>query len=459
MAKFALRSPLQDEVRASLSLGIPLAFAQVTQASAGFVDTLMMGWLGAENLAAGGLAATTFLNLVVTSLGLVYGVAPLVAEAFGAGNRGRVQQLARQALWLVLVVSLPVMLLLKFMDPVLHLLGQDPQVIALAKPYLDMMVWGFLPALAFDMLKGIVSSLSQVRSLMPIVIAGTLLNATGNYLLAFGPFGLPQFGLSGIALSTVITNWGMLMALIAALFWQTELRKFHLFRKFWQFDRKIIWEMIRISIPICIAFTLEVGLFTTTTYLMGILGTESLAAHQIVFQTIVLIFMIPLGFAQATTVRVGQWLGQGNFSGVRRSAYINMVLGGVFMIFAAIGLLLLARPIVGIYLDLNHPDNARIGALAISMFAIAAISQICDGVQTNANGALRGLQDTQMPMLLSLFSFWGIGLALGCFLGFVCHLGGMGLWIGQAIGVATAAATYVWRFNQVLKQEIRDHAV
>lgn len=401
------------EINSLLHLSIPLASAQIAQAATGFVDTVMMGWLGQETLAAGGLATTTFTTLLIIATGVIFGVSPLVAEAFGSGNNAKIQQVTRQGFWLSILLSIPLMILLAHADSLMLQLGQAPSVVSLAKNYLDFIAWGFLPALTFSMLKNVVSSLSQVRPITTIVVVGTLLNAIGNYILGFGKLGFPAMGLSGIAIASVLSQWIMLLSLIIYTFIHPELKTFQLFKKLHRIEPKILREMIWIGVPISISFGFEVGLFSVTTYLMGLLGTDTLAAHQIVFQTIVVVFMVPLGISLATTIRVGWWNGQNNSDGVRRAAYISMCLGAIFMTLMAVVLLLFPRQIISLYLDINKPENAKLVPLATSMLAVAAVSQILDGVQTTAQGALRGLKDTRVPMLLSFVAFWVVGLASG----------------------------------------------
>ncbi|OKH54587.1 MATE family efflux transporter [Calothrix sp. HK-06] len=440
----------RTEISSLLHLSIPLASAQIAQAATGFVDTVMMGWLGQETLAAGGLATTTFTTLLVMATGVVVGVSPLVAEAFGSGNNAKIQQVTRQGFWLCLLLSIPLMILLAHADSLMLQLGQAPQVVSLAKNYLDFIVWGFLPALTFSMLKSVLSSLSQVRPIITIVVIGTLFNAIGNYILGFGKLGFPALGLSGIAIASVLSQWIMLVSLIVYTLKHRELRSFRLFKKLYQIEPKILCEMIWIGAPIGISFGFEVGLFSITTYLMGLLGTETLAAHQIVFQTIAVLFMVPLGISFATTIRVGWWNGQNNYDGVRCTANISMCMGAVFMTLMTVLLLAFPRSIISLYLDINNPENAKLIPLVTSMLAVAAVSQILDGVQTTAQGALRGLKDTQVPMLLSFAAFWLVGLASGYFLGFHLGLDGVGLWIGQAIGVGTSAGAFIWRLRRLI---------
>jgi len=452
MVYLSFSKPVQTEVREFIRLTVPLASAQVAQAATGFVDTVMMGWLGQENLAAGGLAAATFSTLLVSGVGIVTGISPLIAESHGAGNFHRIRQLTCQGFWLVAIVSLPVMLVLAQMGSVLTLLGQKPEIAAMAKPYLDLMVWAYLPALTFTLLKSVVSSLSHPQPIMGIVVTGTCFNAIGNYVLGFGKLGFPALGLSGLALSTMLTHWGMAFSLLLYMQWHRKLRNYRLFAELRQFHPKILRELMAIGFPIGIAFTLEVGLFTTTTYLMGMLGTEVLAAHQIVFQTIVVVFMVPLGLSFANTIRVGQWLGQGDREAAKRAAYVGMVLGGLFMTLMAIALSLSPKFIIGLYLNVNDPRNAAVVSLAAPMLIVAAFAQILDGVQTSAAGALRGLKDTRVPMLLSFIAFWGVGLVSGYLIGFRLGLGGVGLWLGQSLGIAAAAGVFIRRFRYLIRQ-------
>lgn len=447
-----MRSPIRTEIQETLRLTIPLASAQVAQAATGFVDTVMMGWLGQETLAAGGLATTTFSTLLIVATGIVFGISPLIAEAYGAGNKSRIQRLTRQGFWLSLLVALPVMLLLGHMNYFMLRLGQTASLVSLADKYLKVMVWGFFPALTFAMLKSVVSSLSQPKLITIVVVAATIFNAIGNYVLGFGKLGFPALGLAGIALASTLSYWMMLLSLIVYIFKSKQFRVYQ-FGNLFQFEPKIIRELIEIGFPIAVSFAFEVGLFSTTTYLMGTLGTQVLAAHQIVLQTIIVIFMVPLGISLATTIRVGQWNGQQDITGVRRAANVGMCLGATFMSIMAIALLLFPRQIIGLYIDIHNAENARVVSLATSMLSVAALSQILDGVQTTAAGALRGLKDTRIPMLLSFLAFWGIGLTTGYLLGFHLGFGGVGLWVGQLIGVAVSAVFFIWRLQRLMLQE------
>jgi MATE family multidrug resistance protein len=451
MTSMLIKSNIRTEIREFLQLAVPLASAQVAQSATGFADTVMMGALGQETLAAGGLASLTFVMLMNTGGGVVMGVSPIVAEAYGAGRKTRIEQVTSQGLWLSLLLAIPMMFLIGHLDSFMSQLGQAQTTVVLANTYLDIILWGLIPALGFAMLRGVVSGLSQARPVMIIVIVGTLFNIVGNYVLGFGKFGFPRMELAGLALASVLSLWGMFLALVVYTFKHQQLKTYRFFQDLHRLKPGILRELVWIGVPIGVSVALESGLFTVVTYLMGVLGVDVLAAHQIVLQTIIVIFMVPLGMSFATTARVAQWLGQQNLEAARRSGYISIAVAAVFMALTAIALLTHPQQVIGLYLDIRNPENANVVKLAMPMLTISALAQLLDGVQKTAMGALYGLQDTRVPMLLSLPTFWGVGLTTGYFLGFHVGLGGVGLWIGQSIGVAIAAGVFVWRFYKLTK--------
>ena len=446
MTKFSIH----DEFKQLFQLAIPLISAQLAQSFTGFVDTIMMGRLGADTLAAGGLASLTFNSFLLTIAGIVMGLSPLIAEAYGAKNHKRITNLAHQGFWLVLLLSIPSMVVVAKLDTVMLLLKQTSTTVDLANSYLDVILWGFFPALGFVMLRCVVSALSQTRPVMIIVVVSTVFNVCGNYVLGFGKLGFPSLGLAGLALASALTHWMMFFALLFYSLKQPQLKHWH-FPKIQPLNFLIVSELLRVGVPICIFYSLEVGLFVAVTYLMGVLGTEVLAAHQIVLQTIYVVFMIPLGISLATTIQVGQRLGQKNLRGIKVSSYISIVSGLIFATVITVVMLLFPRAVIGLYLDLNDPLNAPIIALALPMLTVATLAQALDGMQKIAYGALQGLQDTQIPTLLSIPAFYGVGLTTGCILSFALNWGGVGLWLGQSIGLGVGAALFLIRFGMLTR--------
>ncbi|MGG6242217.1 MATE family efflux transporter [Nodosilinea sp. AN01ver1] len=440
---------MSAEVRAFLALAVPLAGAQVAQAAVGFVDTLMMGRLGANILAAGGLAALCFQLLLAVVGGFVMAVGPLVAQAFGAGDRAQVEAVARQGFWLALALSLPMMAGLSQMAEVLRLLGQPAAIAELTAPYFQWILWGALPGLCFALLRGYASALAQAQVVIAIVLVGTAFNIAGNYALGFGKWGFPALGLGGLGLASGLSYWLMFGLFLLYILRHPNLKQYQFWRGWYRIQPRLVGRMLVMGAELAITIALEFSLFAVVTFLMGILSPEVLAAHQTVYQTIYLIFMVPLGLSYAATARVGQALGQQDMAQARRAGYVAIAIAAAFMLLSTVALLLWRQQIIGLYLNLEDPANATVVALALPMLFVAALAQVTDGVQRVASGALYGLQDTRLPMVLSGLAFWGVGLTTGYLLGFGLGLGGVGLWIGQSIGVATAGVIFVARFHRL----------
>ncbi|MBF2034324.1 MAG: MATE family efflux transporter [Leptolyngbyaceae cyanobacterium T60_A2020_046] len=455
MTSAVLPTRLRDEARAFLQLAIPLASAQVAQAMTGFVDTVMMGWLGQTALASGGLAAMVFLSFLVVSTGVVSSVSPLVAEAYGAQQPLRVGLVARQGSWLAVLLTVPQFPIMGHLDGVMVRLGQDPAVVAQMTTYLDIIRWGLLPALLFAVLRGVVSSLSQARAIMVIVVVANLLNVVWNYIFAFGKLGLPAMGLAGLALASAIAHWLMFLALLGYILWR-RVDKFSAYRFFDQLHRvdlRMLRRLTGLGWPIGVATLLEQGLFLVMTLFMGALGTSFLAAHQLALQTVTVIFMVPLAMSNTATIRVGQWFGRRDWAGIRRAAIASTGCTAAFMALTMVLLLVFPRVIIGFYIDVNDPSNADLIQAGVALLMVAGYGQVLDGVQRTLNGVLHGLQDTRAPMVIGTLGYWGVGMTTSYWLGFHTPLAGVGVWLGSYVGLAVAAIALLWRFSTLMPRK------
>ncbi|MBF2079231.1 MAG: MATE family efflux transporter [Synechococcales cyanobacterium T60_A2020_003] len=440
-------STLVSEIQSCLHLAIPLVGAQLAQSATSFVDTVMMGWLGSDTIAAGGLGAVMFNTLLLTSAALVSAVSPLTAEAFGAGNHQKVGSVVRQGFWLAVLLVMPCMVLLYQAQPILLALGQNPETVERSQIYVRAILWGIVPGLGIAVLRNWLAALAQPRPIIITVILGTVFNIVANYGLMFGKWGLPALGLAGIGWASCLSLWGMFFGLLTYSLIQPQLRHYRILHHLHRFAPRPFLELLRIGLPIGVLAGVEVGLFSMTTVLMGQLGTSTLAAHHIALQTASLTFMVPLGISLATTARVGQYLGQANGLGARLAGYTGITLAALFMSTMGILFWLAPETIVGLYLDLDNSANRDVVAIAKSLLGVAALFQIVDGIQICAAGALRGLKDTYVPMIIGIVAYWGVGLVSGYVLGFQMGLAGVGLWLGLAFGLMMAAIVLTWRFS------------
>jgi MATE family multidrug resistance protein len=287
-----------------------------------------------------------------------------------------------------------------------------------------------------------------------------LFNVLGNYVLAFGKWGFPALGLSGLAIASTLSHSIMFVSLLGYVLYHRDrrFRPYRLFERCYRLQPSILRQLLWLGFPIGIVTILENGLFTVMTLMVGAIGTHVLAAQQLALQTVVIVFMLPLGMSYAATARVGQWYGRGDWAGVRRAAMVSVGLTIAVMFLSGVVFVLFPEPIIGVYLDINDPANEEILKAGIAMLFVAGFGQVVDGVQRTANGVLQGLQDTRVPMILSFFAYWGVGMLSGYWLGFHTPLGGVGIWIGAYLGLAIAAIAYIWRFNRLLKAKQSIHS-
>lgn len=434
------------EVIAALALAWPVALSQLGQVSLGFVDTLMVGRLGPDALASVALGGAVFFTTILMGMGVVAAVGPMVSQAFGAGEVEPVGRSTRQGLWLGLIMAVPAMVLLAFVEPFFLAIGQDPGAARGAQAYLRAIIWGIPAVFWFMALRSYLEGLGRPRAVTAIVFAGVLVNVAANYVLMYGKLGAPALGIVGTGIASSLVYWCEFMLLAAYVRARPALRVHAVFVGLRRPDPTYLRELIRIGWPIGGSYGLEAGLFSATALLMGILGTTELAAHQIALQSAAFTFMVPLGIGIATSVRVGQAVGRGDAEAARRSGVVGIGLSAAFMACAALVFFLAPRFVIALYIDVDQAANATVAALAATLLAYAATFQIFDGVQVSAAGALRGYKDTRRPMLLNLFAYWCIGLPVGVWLGFRTDLGPRGLWLGLVCALATASVMLTTRF-------------
>jgi len=433
------------EVRRTFTLALPIILAQLAQISMGFVDTLMVGRLGNEALAAIALGTSVYFLAFIVGMGVMFAVGPTVSQAYGAGDLETAGRATRQSFYLALLLTLPALLLFWQVEPLLRLMGQRESAVELATGYLHAIAWGFLPGLWMTGLRGLLEGIARPRPVMVIALFGVGLNVLANYTLMFGNFGFPALGLVGTGWASAFVYWTTF--LLTAFYVHRSLPRLKVFTRLRQPDLKMLRELFTVGWPIGLTLGFESGLFSCTALLMGLLGTVQLAAHQIAIQSASFTFMVPVGLAAATAVRVGQAAGRKDVRGARRAGWVGMGLSVGFMTLTALTFWLLPERVVSLYLDVEAPANGAVVRAAVQFLAFAAAFQVFDGLQVSAAGALRGLKDTRVPMFISLFSYWGIGLTTGTLLAFGAGLGGRGLWLGLVVGLMAAALLLGGRFR------------
>ncbi|VXC85509.1 putative multidrug resistance protein NorM [Pseudomonas sp. 8Z] len=448
-------------MRALLRLAGPLISAQLAHALMIFTDTLMMAMLGPKELAGGALGATCYFIFSIFCSGVIAAVGSLVAIRHGADDPAGVTRLLHNGLWLALLLAGISALGLNGLAPLLPYLGQAPDAASQAMAFLQPLSLALPGYLAFMALRGFTSAIGHPGPVMAISIIGTVTNFTINYALIQGWFGLPQLGLRGIGMTTALVSTAMALALALYIRVAPIYRRYplHLGRP----QRAEIRALLRLGLPIGGTYAAEQGLFTFATLCMGALGSVPLAAHQIAMQTVALAFIVPQGLSYAVTFRVGLHYGAGRLAMSRLSGHLGMLLGAGLMLLFALLFWLLPEWIIGLFLDRHDPAFAEIITLAVSLLAIAAWFELFDGLQSIAMGAIRGLNDGRLTLVLGLSGYWCVGAPLVWLLAFALGWGAHGVWWGLAAGLAVTATGLVlgfrWKTTRLQRsQDIEDKA-
>ena len=448
-APVAADRTVRAELVETIRLALPIALTQLGQIAMMTTDLMLIGRLGDASLAAATLAHTVFFAMFVFGMGAMSAVAPLVAQAFGARDARSIRKSLHVGLWLAVLLTVPLTpVLLLYGEQILIGLGQAPDAAKLAARYLDGLTWSLLPSWWFLVLRGFMGSVNRPEPLLWITLMAIPANAALGYVLIYGEFGLPRFELFGAGLATTIVD----IAMCAAGFWiahtQRPFRKFQPLGDVLRIDWRLMRKLLAIGVPISGAFMLEYGLFSAAALLMGWIGTTELAAHQIALQTAAILFMVPYGIGMAATVRVGHAVGRGDAQATRRAGFAAIALAAIFMALMTLVVIASRFEIARLFLG-DAFATGPAAEMAALLLIVGATFFVCDGVQTAAAGSLRGLNDTRMPLVFAVISFWLIGFTVSYVLGFPLRLGAVGVWIGLSCSVVVFAAFLILRFRRL----------
>ncbi|HEV2152830.1 MATE family efflux transporter [Bradyrhizobium sp.] len=437
---------LAQEFVETLRLAVPMMLTQLGQIAMITTDLVLIGRLGEDAVAAAALAHTVYFVSFTFGLGLMSAVSPLAAQAFGAGDVGRIRGSLRVGLWVALLISLPMMASPLYGEQILLALGQVPQSAALAQHYLNGLAWGMAPALGFIALRSMMSAVNRPQAPLWITVAAIPVNAALVYCLIHGLFGLPKLGLFGAGLATTLVNLGTFVAALAIATWRKPFADYHPLGHWWRIDWALMHRLIVIGAPISFSLLLEYGLFSSAALLMGLISTTALAAHQIALQVTAVLFMVPLGIGMAATVRVGQAFGRDEPAAVRHAGLVAAVVG-IALVSALTVVIVLGRYELGRLFFGSSEASAPTVELTATLLLVGATFFIADALQTIMAGALRGINDTQMTLVFAAIGYWCVGFPIAWWLAFHADLGAVGVWIGLSIGSFVYAGLLILRFG------------
>jgi len=416
----------------------------------------MVGQLGTAELAAVSLGNSFVFVAMSLGIGFSTAITPLVAEADGAGNPNDGKGALKHGLVLCTMLGFALFGLILLAKPLMYLMEQPPEVVALAIPYMDLVAFSLVPLIMFQAFKQFSEGLSQTKYPMFATILANVVNIVLNYLLIFGSLGFPEMGIIGAAIGTLISRVVMLIFLWALL---NKKKKFHFYVtgfNFRQLERKVLKKIIDLGFPSALQMFFEVAIFTAAIWLSGVLGKNPQAANQIALNLSSMTFMFGMGLGVAAMIRVGNQKGLGNFTELRRIAQSIFFLTLLLEIGFALLFLLCRHWFPTIYLDVgdlqNQADNVEVIALAAQLLLVAAFFQISDGLQVVILGALRGLQDVKIPTFITFFAYWLIAFPISYYLGLHTELKSTGIWIGLLAGLSASAIMLYIRFNYLTKK-------
>lgn len=422
-----VRDALRQELRPMATLAAPLVLAEVGWMAMGVVDTMMVGRVGAEAVAAVSLGTMVFYAVGMFASGLLLGLDTLVAQAYGAQDRVDCRRSLVNGVWLAIGLVPIVMAVIAAFPPLLAVFGIDPAVRVVTGPYLWALNWSTPALLGYFAFRRYLQSVNVVRPVTLVLVSANLVNVAGNWLLVFGHWGFPRMGAEGSGWATCLSRFYMAIGL-GVVIWRHDHRA--LFEISWRPHWERIRELLRLGMPAALQIGLETGVFATVTVLVGKLGAIALASHQVALMTVSMTFMLPLGISSAASVRVGHALGARDSDAAIRAGWTAMALGAAVMSAAGLALTFFPHWIARSY----TPDEGIVVAGA-AILQVAALFQLFDGLQIVATGALRGAGDTRTPMLCHFTGYWVIGLPLGALLCFHFGMGARGLWIGLTVGL------------------------
>ncbi|EIL89700.1 putative efflux protein, MATE family [Rhodanobacter fulvus Jip2] len=447
------RARLLHEVRATVHLALPLIAAQLAAIGSNVIDALLAGHVSAHVLGAVAVGASIWSLAIVSGIGMMMAVPPSVAQLDGAGRRAEVGAVFHQALWLALGMGVLLWFAVRHAAPLIDLIGVTPSLRDEVQRFLLAISWGAPALTCYFALRGLSEGLSLTRPSMYFSLGGLVLLVPLGYVLMFGKLGIPPQGAHGCGVATATVLWLEMLAFGFYVLRHRNYRGLGLFDRFERPHLRRIGALIHIGLPMAVSLLAEAGLFVATALIIATLGEDVIASHQVALNIASLFFMIPLGLAMAITVRVGNAVGRGDARGVRYAGFCGIGLTLVTQLFSAGLMLTLPHYIAALY-----TNDPKVIALAMQLIMLAGLFQFSDGIQVASNGALRGLKDTRIPMAITLFAYWIIGMPVGWWLAFHHGLGARGMWMGLIAGLSVAAVMLFVRFwRSAWKQRWRVH--
>lgn len=425
----------------TIILALPIIAGQLSQILISLADTTMVGHYESQSLAASSLANALFFTVFIVGIGITIGLTPPVASSFAAGDMKACKRYFKHGIVLYSVVGLLIFAIIYLSSFFLENMGQQPEVVRLARPYLQIIGASAFFVLIFQSIKQFMHGLSHTKEPMFIEFGEAILNVFLNYLLIFGNWGFPEMGLIGAGIATLLSRMAGCIALVIVFLSSSKFATY-LQEMAWNvFSKSEFKYLLKLGVPIGLSMLFEMSAFAMSNVMMGWINADTLAAHQIALNIASVTFLVAQGISAATAVRTANQLGLKNTQELQMAGKAGMLINLMFMAFCMLIISIFYQSLPALYVK-----EVEVQKIASTLLIVAALFQLSDGLQVACMGALRGITDVRMPTLITLFAYWGIGIPLGYVLGFVFGMGAVGIWLSLFLALTAAAILLTIRF-------------
>ncbi len=431
----------------TLLLAYPVVISQLGHVLVSVADSLMVGHLGSIPLAACSLGISIFAVFMVLGIGISYGLTPLVAQESGKKNASAIAAIYKNGLFVNLLIGAILSVVIYFSTLLLPYLKQDAEVVKQTIPFLRVLGISMLPFMIFLGFKQFAEGLAYTKIAMVISIVANVLNVGLNYALINGHWGSAGLGLTGAGIANFTARSVMALAMGYYVLTSSHFTEYVQLSKKLAITKAYCLKVLKIGIPVGMQYIFEIGAFSGAVILIGQMGANALAAHQVAINLASITYMMASGIAAAATVRVGNAFGRKNYSELRIAGFSAYHLIVVFMGICALLFITQRASLALLYIQ-----DIEVVTIATSLVFIAGLFQLSDGVQVIGLGALRGIGDVKLPTLFTFLAYWVIGLPVGYYMATTFHLGPQGIWYGLLIGLSIAAVALLWRFHYLSKK-------
>lgn len=446
-------SQYTSEFKYNWKLAAPVMLGMLGHTFVSFIDNIMVGQLGTAELAAVSLGNSFMFIAMSIGIGFSTAITSLIAEADASNNLEQARATYKSGLFLCTTLGILLFLGVYCSQPLMYLMKQPEEVVALAIPYLELVAFSMIPLVIFESIKQCSDGMSMTKYPMYATLLANIINVILNYVLIFGKFGFPEMGIVGAAYGTLVSRVAMVLYLWVLL--RNKERSARVMKniKFFELDTAKMRKIISLGSLTAMQMFFEVAIFTAAVWLSGLLGKNPQAANQIALNLSSMTFMVAIGLSVAATIRVGNQKGLQNYKELRRIAFSIFLLGVLFASFFAVLFFIFHESLPNIYVDLNdtanYTDNMEVLSIASKLLLAAAFFQISDSIQIVFLGALRGLQDVKIPTVLTFIAYWVVGFPISYYFGRPELYGSFGIWLGLLAGLTTASILLFIRFNSL----------